>query len=201
MEKQPSTDDQFLALINQIIEDNIDNQNFSIEDLAKNVGLSQSMLHRKLIKLTNKTASDVITEIRLAKAKELLENGADTASSVAYRVGFKDPSYFNKVFKKRYNISPGNVRKSLADDLIHLPKDKKSKIISLSKLKSYNYKLFLKALVIILIIIIALGETYYYFRVIKRPKKSVAVLPLRNLTDSLIIIISLMECMMPLLVS
>jgi TolB-like protein/AraC-like DNA-binding protein len=182
MEKQPSTEDQFLVLINQIIEDNSDNQNFSVEDLAQKVGLSQSMLHRKIIKLTNKTASDLITETRLAKAKELLENGADTASSVAYRVGFKDPSYFNKVFKKRYNISPGNVRKSLADKLTHLPKDKKSKIISLSKLKSYNYKLFLKALVIILIIIIALGETYYYFRVIKQPEKSIAVLPLRNLT-------------------
>jgi TolB-like protein/AraC-like DNA-binding protein/Tfp pilus assembly protein PilF len=179
MEKQPLTDDQFLALINQIIEDNIDNSNFSVEDLAQKVGLSQSMLHRKLIKLTNKNASDVITETRLAKAKELLENGAETASSVAYRVGF-NPSYFNKVFKKRFNISPGNVRKSLADKFIHLPAGRKSKIISLSRLK--DYKFLLKTLIIILIIIIAGGEIYYYFRVIKQPEKSVAVLPIRNLT-------------------
>ncbi|UCH14823.1 MAG: helix-turn-helix domain-containing protein, partial [Bacteroidales bacterium] len=182
MQQRPLTDDQFLELINQIIEENIDNSNFSVENLAQDVGLSQSMLHRKLIKLTNKPAGDHITEIRLARAKELLEDGADTASSVAYRVGFKDPSYFNKVFKKRYNISPGNVRKSIIDKLIHLPTNRKSKIINFSKLKSYNYKLLLKVLIIILIIIIAGGEIYYFLRVIRKPKKSVAVLPLRNLT-------------------
>ena len=107
MENHPSMTDQFLKIINQRIEDNLDNENFSVEDLAKNAGLSRSMLHRKLMKLTGKSASDHITEKRLIRAKELLENDVATASEIAYRVGFNSPSYFNKVFKKQFQISPG----------------------------------------------------------------------------------------------
>ena len=60
MENQPSMGDQFLTIINQIIEDNIDNENFSVEDLAHKAGLSRSMLHRKLKKLTGKSAGNKI---------------------------------------------------------------------------------------------------------------------------------------------
>ena len=113
MENQTSMDDLFLKKIHQHIEDNLGNENFSVEDLAKNAGLSRSMIHRKLIKLTGKSASDLITETRLTYAKALLEKDVATASEIAYQVGFKSPSYFNKVFKKHYNVSPGNVRKGV----------------------------------------------------------------------------------------
>ncbi len=112
MENQPSMGDLFLSKIVQLIEDNLDNEYFSVEDLAQKAGLSRSMLHRKLIKLTGKSASDLIMEKRLLKAKELLENDVATASEIAYKVGFKSPSYFNKVFHKYFNISPGSVRKN-----------------------------------------------------------------------------------------
>ncbi len=49
MENQPSMDDQFLSKIYQCIENNLDNEHFSVEDLAQHAGLSRSMLHRKLI--------------------------------------------------------------------------------------------------------------------------------------------------------
>ena len=71
MEQQPSMDDQFLKIINRIINDNLDNERFSVENLAYQAGLSRSMLHRKLKKLTGKSASDLITETRLVKAKDL----------------------------------------------------------------------------------------------------------------------------------
>ena len=111
MENQLSMGDQFLTVIKLIIEDNIGNENFSVSDLAKEVGLSRSMLHRKLIKLTGKSATDLITEIRLKRALELLKNDVVTVSEIAYRVGYSSPSYFNKVFKKTFNVSPGEVRK------------------------------------------------------------------------------------------
>jgi TolB-like protein len=117
MGKKSSTVDQFLKITNQIIHDNIDNENFSVEDLAQKTGISRSMLHRKLKNLTGKSARDFITEIRIIRAKELLENDAATASEIAYRVGFKDPSYFNKVFKKHFNVSPGDIRKKVVFDL------------------------------------------------------------------------------------
>ncbi len=116
MENQPSLGDQFLKKIHQNIGDNLDNENYSVEDLAKNVGFSRSMLHRKLIKLTGKSATDLITEKRLLRAKELLENDVATASEIAYKVGFKSPSYFNKVFKEHFHISPGDVRKGAVVD-------------------------------------------------------------------------------------
>jgi len=111
--------DQFLAVIKLIIEDNIGNENFSVLDLAKEVGLSRSSLHRKLIRLTGKSATSHITEIRLTRAKELLENDVATISEVAYMVGFSSPSYFNKVFKRVYNLTPGEVRKKDPGILTH----------------------------------------------------------------------------------
>lgn len=180
MENQPSMGDQFLTIINQIIEDNIDNENFSVEDLAQKAGLSRSMLHRKLKKLTGKSASDHITELRLKHAKNLLENDVATVSEIAFRVGFSDPSYFNKVFKKHFNVSPGKVRKKFAVSLDHLSTDRKPKIPGLSNSKAY--RLFVKATVVLLIIVIAGGGVYYLFGVMRSSKKSVAVLPFYNLT-------------------
>ena len=104
MEKQSSRGDQFLTISRQIIKDNIDNENFTVENLAQTLGISRSLLHRRLKNLTGKSARDIITEIRIMRAKELLENDVATASEIAYRVGFKDPSYFNKVFKKYFYV-------------------------------------------------------------------------------------------------
>ncbi|MFC2136671.1 helix-turn-helix domain-containing protein [Bacteroidota bacterium] len=178
MEEQSSMEDQFLTLINQIIEDNIDNEHFSVEDLAEKAGLSRSMLHRKLIKLTGKSASDHITEIRLTKAKELLENDVATVSEVAFHVGFSDPSYFNKVFKKHYNVSPGDIKKKSAVN--HILSDEKQ-IHGSIKLKSP--KLFIRnAIIVFIIIIIAGGIIYLIIRQSKPDEKSLAVLPLDNLT-------------------
>jgi AraC-like DNA-binding protein len=93
LEKLTSIDNQFLVLVSQIVDANLGNEHFSVEDLARRAGLSRSMLHRKLKKLTGKSAGDFITEIRLTRAKVLLENDAATVSEIAYRVGFTDPSY------------------------------------------------------------------------------------------------------------
>ena len=98
--------DQFLAIIYQNIENDLDNENFSVEDLAHKVFLSRSTLHRKLIKLTGKSASELITEKRLFRAKEFLENNVATASEIAYKVGFNSPSYLAKYLKITFKYLP-----------------------------------------------------------------------------------------------
>ncbi len=173
-------DDQFLKIANQIIEDNMDSENFSVEDLAQKIGLSRSMLHRKLIRLTGKSASDLITIKRLIKAKELLENDVATTSEIAYKVGFSDPSYFNKVFKKYYKVSPGDVRKKGLPGLDHLLTGRKQKILGLPESKAY--KLLVKAAIIFLILVIAGGVIYYLVNIKRPSEKSLAVLPIYNLT-------------------
>ena len=111
MDNLTSQNDNFLNRIYQFIEDNLDNEYYSVKDLAGSVGLSRSMLHRKLIKLTGKSASDLIMQKRMEKARELLENDVATVSEIAYMVGFNSPSYFNKVFKKYFKVSPGSIKK------------------------------------------------------------------------------------------
>jgi len=181
MEQPPSMGDQFLSTINQIIEDNLDNENFSVEDLAQNAGLSRSMLHRKLIKLTGKSAGDLISETRLNRARELLENDVATASEIAYMVGFNSPSYFNKVFKEYFHVSPGDVRKGVLVNLNHPPNKQKHKIQVLSRLKIHD--LGIKVLIILLIAIIVSGGLIYLFRVNKPVEKSIAILPFINISS------------------
>lgn len=120
MENQLSRNEQVLKDIREVIEKNIGNDQFSVSDLAKEVGLSRSMLHRKLIQLTGKSATELITETRLARARELLMSNAATVSEVAYKVGFSSPSYFNKVFKKAYQETPGNIARKGPDRESHI---------------------------------------------------------------------------------
>jgi TolB-like protein/AraC-like DNA-binding protein len=179
MEKSPSMEDQFLSTINKIIEDNLDNENFSVEDLAQKAGLSRSMLHRKLIKLTGKSATDLITEIRIIRAKELLENNAATASEVAYRVGFKSPSYFNTVFKKYYNVSPGNVRKGSAIIATKVS----SRQIGKFRGTILKKKRILTILSIMFFLLVFIGASLYFLVRKERPaEKSVLILPFDNLS-------------------
>jgi pentatricopeptide repeat protein len=180
MDNQSSMDDQFLKKIHQYIEGNLDNEHFSVEDLAQHVGLSRSMLHRKLIKLTGNSATDLITEKRLTKAKELLENNVATVSEIAYRVGFNSPSYFNKVFRKHFNLSPGDVRKSAAvnPNQQSVGEEKEKQVSPRPLFHKPGRKIL-----IILSAIIAAGIGIYAVFVIARPsEKSIAVLPLHNLT-------------------
>ena len=177
MENQTSMDDQFLRNIHQHIENNLDNENFSVEILAENAGLSRSMLHRKLIKLTGKSAGDLITETRLTHAKALLEKDVATASEIAYQVGFKSPSYFNKVFKKHYNVSPGNVRKGVTT---YTNKNIEQEIKSSSP--APRYKLKQKIIIYSVAFVITGLAAYTFLAQFRSDEKSIAVLPLHNLT-------------------
>ncbi len=111
MDNLTSQNDRFLRRVHQDIDENLSNENYSVEDLAKNTGLSRSMLHRKLKQLTGKSAGDLIIEKRLEKACQLLSKQVGTVSEIAYQVGFNSPSYFNRVFKKKCQLSPGDLIK------------------------------------------------------------------------------------------
>jgi TolB-like protein/AraC-like DNA-binding protein len=180
MENQLSMGDQFFKKVHQCIDDNLDNEHFSVENLAQHVGLSRSMLHRKLIKLTGKSASDLITEQRLLKAKEMLENNVATVSEIAYKVGFNSPSYFNKVFKKHFDISPGDVKKNAVVNHIQSSVEQEKEIQTPSGSKSF--KLNRKVFIILLAVVVAGVGTYFVITNYRPAEKSIAVLPLNNLT-------------------
>lgn len=107
--KLTSMDDSFLHKVVEAIKGNLDNESFSVEDLSREVGFSRSQLHRKLKALINKSANQLITEIRLNEAHHMLEHKAGSVSEIAYSVGYSNMSYFTKSFKDKFGILPSKV--------------------------------------------------------------------------------------------
>ncbi len=104
-------DEAFLQRVMSTIEDNLDEEQFSVVELGQAVGMSRSQLHRKLKALTDKGPNEIIRDMRLNRAKELLEKGAGNASEVAYMVGFNSLAYFSKCFSDQFGMAPSDVRK------------------------------------------------------------------------------------------
>ena len=104
-----SADEIFLNKILQAIEQNMSEEDFGVEEMAKEVAMSRSQLHRKAIALTGQAPSEILRNTRLLRAKELLQKKAATPSEVAYQVGFNSHTYFSKCFKEEFGMSPSEV--------------------------------------------------------------------------------------------
>lgn len=111
MNNTNSTDQVFIQKLTEIIQANLSNENFGVNELAQEIGMSHLNLHRKLKSTSNQTISQFIREIRLKKAKELLLNEDLTVSEISYRVGFGSPTYFNNCFHEYFGYPPGESRK------------------------------------------------------------------------------------------
>lgn len=110
--KLDNRDKQFIKQLNNIIQQNLSNCDFGVEDIGKEIGLSRVQLYRKVKAMTGSSVVDLLRKARLAKAKRLLESRSMSISEVAYEVGFSAPSYFTKCFKDEYNMLPGDVANS-----------------------------------------------------------------------------------------
>ena len=95
----------------QIVQENIANQDFNIEEFSETLGVSRSMLYTKIKAWTNATPKDFIQEIRLNQAAKLLELNKFTISEICYKVGFKRPKYFSQIFQKKYALTPSEFSK------------------------------------------------------------------------------------------
>lgn len=103
-----SADDKFIQQALAIIEKNIANPDFSVEELSREMFMSRVALYKKLFSLTGKTPIEFIRSIRLQRAVQLLEKREMTVAEVAYEVGFNNPKYFTKYFKQEYNVLPSS---------------------------------------------------------------------------------------------
>ena len=99
-------DMKWLETVNEIIINNFTNENFSIEKMAEDMDISRSNLQRKLKGLTGMPPNDYIRLIRLKTAGELLRKGEYRINEVCYIVGFNNPSYFARCFRKQFGILP-----------------------------------------------------------------------------------------------
>jgi len=101
--------DKFLERVTQIIFQHLTENEFSIEEFSREVGISRAHLHRKLKALTGKSASRYIMAYRLSLAREMIRNHAGNISEIAYSVGFSSPIYFSRCFKEVYGYPPSKL--------------------------------------------------------------------------------------------
>ena len=102
-------DKLFIKQLNAIIQKNMGDSDFCVEDISRQIGLSRVQLYRKVKAMTGSSVVDLLRKARLAKAHRLLESRSMSISEVAYEVGFSAPSYFTKCFKDEYGMLPGDV--------------------------------------------------------------------------------------------
>ena len=99
-------DRKFISEFSSIVESNIGNEHFNAEDIAKALGISRMQLYRKVKALMSINVNDYIMNVRLQKAKFLLQHEQLTIAEVSYSVGFSSPAYFSTVFKSKFGLTP-----------------------------------------------------------------------------------------------
>lgn len=106
-----SVQDKFLQKIKGVIEENIADERFSVDDLGREMAMSRSQVHRKLKALTSQPATVYIKNYRLHRAAELLRQGAGNVSEVSFLVGFNSATYFSSCFHALFGFPPSAIKK------------------------------------------------------------------------------------------
>lgn len=102
--------DATIKKVLKFVVDNIADPDMKIDDIAEAMGMSRSVLYGKIKNAVGITPIDFVRHIRIMKASEMLRETDDTLSNIAFAVGFSDPKYFSKVFKKEMGVIPSEYR-------------------------------------------------------------------------------------------
>lgn len=105
-----NVEQEFVAKLNTFIKDNLEDSDFSVENLAVDLNMSRVQLYRKVKAIFGINVSDYINNFKLEIAKGMLDNTQLNISEIAYKNGFSSPNYFSTVFKSKYGMSPNSYR-------------------------------------------------------------------------------------------
>lgn len=111
-EKPFDIEDKFMKKVRQLIDDNIDDHRFGIQELCLGTGMSRAQLYRKFRTLTDKPVKDYLRSYRLAKAREMLLAGRVNVSEAAFETGFQNLSHFSRIFTEEFGINPSEIGRS-----------------------------------------------------------------------------------------
>ncbi|WP_346320690.1 substrate-binding domain-containing protein [Chitinophaga sp. YIM B06452] len=100
------SDLRFVSEFTSIVENNIGNEEFSIEDIYRQMNISKVQLYRKVKALMGTNVNEYILNARLQKARYFLQHQEYSVAEVAYKTGFSSPAYFSTVFRNKLGISP-----------------------------------------------------------------------------------------------
>ena len=110
-----SLDEELINKCIQLVEKNMDNSDFSVEDLSSGVNMSRGHLYKKLMSITGKSPFDFICTLRIKRGKQLLEQSQRSISEIAYMVGYS-PKQFAKYFKNEYGCLPSEYKKQRSEE-------------------------------------------------------------------------------------
>ena len=102
-------DEKFIIELFQIIEQHLDSTHLDVNYLTRQMGTSRTQLYRKITTLTGKTPNQLIREIRMARAHKLIRNREGNIAFISQEVGYANPSYFSKIFRKTYGCAPSDL--------------------------------------------------------------------------------------------
>jgi TolB-like protein/AraC-like DNA-binding protein/Tfp pilus assembly protein PilF len=185
MEPENGVDNTLLERLRKEVDSNLTNDQFSVEELAKNMGMSRSQLHRKLILATGQSVSQFIREYRLQLGMALLKAGALTAAEVADRIGFGSATYFSKCFNEYYGFPPGEVKNRTEE----IP-DEPDRVNPVNKLatRQASRKALLLRIILAGVVLLVIGIIYFNYAsrtevAADLKDKSIAILPFKNLSE------------------
>jgi len=105
-EQLSAYDQEFIRTASEIVNQNLENANFKIDNFATQLGVSKTLVYVKLKHLLNMSPNEYLTYVRFNKAKDLLVQTELTIAEIAYQVGFSDPNYFSRAFKQHLGVTP-----------------------------------------------------------------------------------------------
>ena len=101
-----SLDEQFMQKALELVEKNIASTDYSVEAMSRDLGMSRTLLYKKILALTGKSPLEFLRSLRLKRAALLLTKSQMNVSEIAFQVGFNDPKYFSKHFKNEFGVLP-----------------------------------------------------------------------------------------------
>ena len=107
-----SLDEKLVEKAIAIVENHIEDPDFSVETLSQELALSRGYLYKKLMAITGKGPAEFIRTIRLKRARQLLANSQLQIAEVAYKCGFNSPKRFAQNFRNEFGMLPSEFLKS-----------------------------------------------------------------------------------------
>jgi TolB-like protein/AraC-like DNA-binding protein/Tfp pilus assembly protein PilF len=178
------TDTPLVRKILAEVEANLRNEQFGVETLAENLGMSRSQLHRKLKQDTGKSANQYIREYRLTRAMQLLQTEEMSVAEVADAVGFGSPSYFSACFAEHFGLPPGEAKKRAGEPRENTAvaevdsREKPAQRMRMSRLALAGNVLLILALLLVVYV-----RMFRKTAITAPAEKSIAVIPFRNLNE------------------
>lgn len=112
LNKLSTPEEHFIKKLMKVIEENLENPDFDVNMLVNEIGMSRTILYKKVNTLTGHSVANLIKHLRLKKASDIILHTTYPISEVAFMVGFNDRKHFSREFRKVYKLSPTEYKSS-----------------------------------------------------------------------------------------